>query len=52
MYIGLRAHLDGVGEGDDSGLGTLGELDERALQLGRPDPVPRHVDHVVDPARD
>ena len=35
---------------DHGGLGDRGVSDERALDLGRRDPVARHVDHVVDPA--
>ena len=44
--------LDRVREADDRGLGHRLVRDERALDLGGAQPVPRHVQHVVDAAGD
>ena len=41
-----------VGPADDSGLGHEGVRDDGALDLGRADPVPRDVQHVVNSADD
>ena len=40
-------HRDGVRLADDSGLGHRGVLEERALDLERPDEVPGRFDDVV-----
>src|SRR3712207_4843185 len=52
-YVGYyRLPLVLVMSADDGGLGNSVVGDQGALDLGRGDPVPRDVHHVVDAARD
>ena len=51
--IGVDAlSLDVVRKANDRGFRHLLMRNERAFDLGRPHPVARHIDHVVDAAGD